>query len=256
MKALDFNCFIGGWPFHKVRNNSFDSIKKLHNKNGIAGGYVSSTDAIFYNDPYEAELELHDKLKNQPSYRHIMTVNPTLPGCIDDIARGVSELNIAGVRILPGFHDYALDSEYVLRLCGALKKYRLPLFLTLRMEDERVSYMFHPKTVPLTEVERFLISQPELLILLCNIRLQEVLRLKEVISSSKRIFFDSSGLKEQLFPVDYLGSENLAGRLVYGSLAPIFCLKSTMLLIEKSNVGVKDEIRSGAGFISAINEYK
>lgn len=251
MSRIDFNCFIGGWPFHKVRKKTIGDLLALHDKNGITGAYVSSTDAIFFNDPYEAELELAAALKGT-GYRQVMTVNPTLPGCFADIRRGLTELGIAGVRIMPGFHDYTLDSAPVSELCGLLRELKLPLWLTPRMEDERVTYMFHPKSVPLDAMKSFLAAQTGFPVLLANARLHEILALKEIIEARGDVFADACGLKDGLFPVERLYEAGIApAYLVYGSLQPIFCLKSSLLLVEKADIPNEacESILSGVNFL-------
>ena len=90
MTGFDCNCYVGGWPFHKVRHNTFAALRKLHEDNDIGSGFVSSTEAIFFNDPFEAEEELHKVLEGSP-YQHVMTVNPTLPGFVRAIQCGVEE---------------------------------------------------------------------------------------------------------------------------------------------------------------------
>ena len=253
MTKMDFNCFVGGWPFHRVRCNSLDKLMALHRDNGIDGAFVSSTDAIFYNDPYEADELLAQQVQGT-NYRHVMTVNPMLPGCLDDIRRGVEKLHIAGVRILPGFHDYTLDSPEVAELCELLRTYHLPLFLTLRMEDDRVAYLFYPKTIPIWDIGQFLGTQMGFPILLCNVRISEIRWLKQLILSRSDVYVDTSGLKDGLFSMEALSEEQLTQRLIYGSLAPIFCLKSTLLLIERAEIPAleKEKMLSGEGFLKVL----
>ena len=66
MKRMDFNGFAGNWPFFRVRNNTVEKLAKLHSRCGIEGGFVSSLEAIFYQDPWEAELELSRQLEGTP----------------------------------------------------------------------------------------------------------------------------------------------------------------------------------------------
>lgn len=257
MNIIDYNCFVGGWPFYKVRNNSFDALRGLHSENNIEYGYVSSTNAIFYNDPYEAELELAKTIADS-KYRHVMTVNPTLPGCISDIRRAADSLKIKGVRILPGYHGYSLADEVVSEICDVLREKRLPLFLTLRLEDERVTYMFHPKSVSIDEVSGFLREITGIPVLLCNVRQRELLQLKDILLSRNDVFADCCGLKDSMTALEELEKESLIKRMVYGSLAPIFCLKSSLLIVEKSNISneIKDGIFSGAGFETSIRAFE
>jgi predicted TIM-barrel fold metal-dependent hydrolase len=70
-----------------------------------------------------------------------------------------------------------------------------------------------------------------------TIRNEELLYLKDILCSRPNVYYDTSGLKNQLFAIekitDALGSKNL----LYGSLHPLFCLKSTQLLVSKSVIG-------------------
>ena len=47
MKRIDFNCFSGNWPFHKVRYNTVEKIAQLHQRCGVEGGFISACEAIF-----------------------------------------------------------------------------------------------------------------------------------------------------------------------------------------------------------------
>ena len=62
MEHMDFNCFTGNWPFYRVRYNTVEKLAQLHSRIGITGGYISALEAIFYQDPYEAELALAKEL--------------------------------------------------------------------------------------------------------------------------------------------------------------------------------------------------
>lgn len=121
---IDYNCFCGNWPFHKIRKNKFSDILKLHKENGITGGYISSLESIFYNDPYESEMDLYKEIKGS-GYHQVMTVNPTLDTCINTVKRGIKELNIKGIRITPGFHQYKLNDNCVNKLLEFILKINL-----------------------------------------------------------------------------------------------------------------------------------
>lgn len=256
MDKIDFNCFSGTWPFHRVRHPYFTDICRIHRKNGIEYGYISSTDAIFYNDPYEAELVLADEIRDS-KYRHVMTVNLALPGAIKSIEHGVSKLNIAGVRLFPGFHGYSIISEEVWTLCEQLRNYRIPLFLTMRMEDERVTHLFHPKSIALTQLESFLEKISDIPIVICNIHEYELEPLQDVIKENENVFFDCSGLKYGTFPLEGIDMLGLLPRLIYGSVTPLFCLKSTMLMFEKTHICPQTiaTILSGSNFLEVNNTF-
>lgn len=243
MKKVDVNCLLGNWPFRKIRMNSFDDLKRVHKQNDIDYGYVSSLNSIFYNDPFEGDLDLHETIKGS-AYQHILTINPELPEFEDDIKRGIELFNIKGVRIYPGYHGYELDSNNLLNLCRVLADNKLPLFFTIRMEDERLNYLSKPNNIEIAKLKEFLVNHPENAVVLLSIRSGEVQALKDVINGRNNLLIDTSGLKEWLFVIEKLTQEVDHSKIAYGSNHPMNCLKSTLLLVEKAQVDdcVKEDI--------------
>ena len=235
MSRIDVNCLLGHWPFRKIAKNTFEDLKKVHEANGISSGYVSSLSSIFYNDPFEGDEELHEIIKGT-AYKHVLTVNPSLPCFEGDIKNGLQKFDIKAVRIYPGYHGYKLSDDSVASLCNILVEHNLPLFLTLRMEDEWLNYIVQPRPVDISEIRDFLEANPRLKTVLLNIRVGEIAGLKDCIKSRSNILFDTSGLKDQVFNVDNLVEEFTASKIVYGSLHPLYCLKSTILQVEKAKL--------------------
>jgi len=231
---IDVNCCVGQWPFRKMYKHSFADLVDVHRRNGIDYGYVSSLHSIFYNDPFEGEEELHEWIKDS-NYGHILTVNPDLPGWEDDIERGVKLFGIRGVKIVPTYHGYDLNKAAP--LCAALERYGLPLFLPLRMQDDRLNYLFAPQLLSVDEVEQFCKAHTAVRIVLLNIRYHEVLALKSLFNEYDHVRFDTSGLKDYLFVVEKLLLEVPATAMLYGSLYPLYCLRSTWLLVEDAEIG-------------------
>lgn len=231
---IDYNCFTGNWPFHKIRRNKFSDIKKLHEDNGIEYGYISSIESIFYNDPYESELDLYNQIKGS-GYKQILTINPTLDICINTVKRGVEELGISGVRIVPSYHGYSLKEECVKELVNLLREYKLPLYINIRLEDERCSYLLHPYPVPMPDLEEFIKENQDIDILVCTIGFSEVVKIKETILSSSNVRFDTSGFKDKLFALPELRKEGLGERAVFGSTAPILCFESAYLIYNEED---------------------
>lgn len=241
MIKLDCNAFTGPWPFHKVRNRDFAALEAMHRQNGVGGGFVSSTEAIFYNDPLEADQDLARELAGRKDYRQVVTVNPTLPGTCAQLRHAIRELDVAGVRILPGLHGYPLHDPGLEKLCAVLEEERLPLFLTLRMEDARVEYLLKSQAISGWDLTGFLERHTNFPILLCNIHTFELQGLNSVLFQQDNVFADISGFKESSFCIEDMLEGGYGSRLVYGSTAPIFCLRSTLLLLETAQIPEADK---------------
>lgn len=252
MSGMDCNCFVGGWPFHRVRRSTFRELAKLHAENRIDGGFVSSTDALFYNDPYEADQLLGQELAGS-QYRHVMTVNPLLPGTRDDLLRAKRHMDVYGVRIVPGLHGYTLDDGRIGELMELLEQLRLPLFLTLHLEDDRVTYLLHPRIPAEEEVDGFLRKYAAIPTMLCNIQMHEMYALSDAICSRGNVCADCSGFKDGLYVIEELTCAGFGERLAYGSMAPIFCLKSSLMGVESARIPEEQKQRILSG--DAVEEF-
>ncbi len=253
MKRMDLNCYCGNWPFFRVRYNTVEKIAQLHSRCGIEGGFISAIEAIFYQDPYEAELQLAKQLEGTP-YMHAMTLNPTLPGWKDDLARAVRDLNIRAVRIMPGFHGYELSDPVLEEVCDFLRKYRLPLILTLRIRDERTSWMIAPRTLPIEEIEVFLEKYKDIVTLIGCARVKETIALKEQFAARNNLFVDVSGFKDGNYVIETI-SENIGSEhLVYGSSAPLLEMQSTAILVDRAKLPeeIRGEIFSGKKMLDLL----
>lgn len=246
MNRMDFNCYCGNWPFFRIRYNTLQKLAQLHSRCGITGGFVSSCEAIFYQDPYEAELQLAKELKGTP-YMHAMVLNPMLPGWRDDLRRAVCNLNIKAVRLMPGFHDYALTNPVLDQICDGLRTYHLPLILTLRIRDERTAWMFHPKSVPLEDVAAFLDKNQDIITMLACTRKAEAIKLSAQFEARDNLFTDVSGFKDDNFAVEEACEAIGKEYIVYGSSAPLLELQSTAIIVDRAflSESTRSDIFSG-----------
>jgi len=238
LKAVDINCYIGNWPFRKLRRNTIEDLQKIHMENNIEYGYISSLNSIFYNDPFEAEEDLHEAVKDTP-YKHIMTINPLLPEFEQDIDMGIREFNIKGIKIFPGYHGYSLQDESLERLCNILDDYGLPLFVAIRMEDERLNYIMKPKQPSINEICNFIKNHNNTIIFL-SMLYGELMACKDYIREAKNVFFDTSGIRNFLGIEKLLGTFN-ADKILYGSQFPLYCLKSSFLMTDKAQIGDEEK---------------
>lgn len=246
---LDLNCFSGNWPFYKVRYNTVEKLAQLHSRCGIEGGLISSLEAVFFQDPYEAELELAKELSGT-NYAQATVVNPTLPGWQESLTRCVEILGVKAVRLIPSYHGYTLADPVMEQVAAMLRQYQLPLVLTLRLEDERTTWMVGPRLIAIDEVKAFLQSFADIRTLIANIQIDEISELADLFKARANLFADTSGLVRGLFPVD-MAYPLTNGQLVFGSSAPknelcaITNTVDTSLLTEEQ----KSAVYSGEAFL-------
>ncbi len=253
MKKMDFNCYCGNWPFFRVRYNTIEKIAQLHSRCGIEGGFISAIEAIFYQDPYEAELQLAKQLEGTP-YMHAMILNPMIPGWKDDFNRGVKNLNIRAVRLMPGFHGYTLADPVLNEVCDLLRANHLPLILTLRIRDERTAWMFSPRKLEVQEVADFLNKYADIITILGCSRAKECIELKAQFKNRTNLFTEVSGFKDGNYAVENVSNEIGFNHIIYGSSAPLLEMQSTTIIVDRAKLpeDTKAKIFSGETLLNLL----
>ena len=236
MNNIDINCLWGTWPFRKLYKNKFSDLVKIHAENGFDRGYVSCMNSIFYNDPFEGETDLHEEIKGTP-YRQIMTINPTLPAYEEDLEKGIKYFHIKGVRVYPGYHCYRLDDERFLGLCDLLRENHLPLFLTMRLEDERLDYLYLPRRISVPdELMKFVNAVKDLPVLIMNLRYGEMLYCEDALRSQPNLYMDTAGIKDPVESVEQMVQHIGGNKIIYGSQYPLNALKSTLYEVTMAKI--------------------
>lgn len=225
----DFSAFTGHWPYRRIRNSGLADQLLLHRESGISGGVMSSLNAIFYNDPREADFPLLEALPEQWSLA--MCVNPALPWATDAI-RQAYPMGIRFLRLYPGLHRYSLEAPAVHRVCDLAANLGMTVILTARMEDDRLCYLLEQQPVSATGCIRLARKWPDTTFLLSGFYLGE---LAKALPLPGNVWADTAGLCHGLDPVsDLLCAVFPADKLVFGSFAPLQCMESHLLNLPES----------------------
>ena len=215
----DFNCYIGEWPFAKIKYSTFSHLKAEHERNGVDCGWVSSIHSVFYNDPYQSEKELYEALKGS-DYKHIVTVNPALSTAPLTLERCVAEFDICGIRLHPGYHGYGITEDIVEPIINIAKKHNLPVFITSRMQDERFTYLINAAPVPVEDVKTFIQKYPDVKTVLSFFKLPDAMALADTVCETENVFFDSTGFVGNMLEPSSLISR-IQQKSLYGSGFPL-----------------------------------
>ncbi len=244
MNRIDTNVFYGQWPFRKCGEEDFSNIQMRCAKNGIDGMLVSSVHSIFYEDPFEAEEDLHKAICGRPGVYHVFSVNPFSSGWEDDIRVAKEQFGIKALKIFPGYHGYSLQGLEAARICEVAGKYDLPIILAMRVEDERVAYMLYQKPIPLDKLGVFLGTYRDNTIVLSNISFGEVMGLHPNIVSRNNVFVDMAGFKFISFPMEKLLKVYEKDMFLFGSQCPLYIQKSILneVICENLSDTVKQDI--------------
>lgn len=228
MKIFDSNVFYGRWPFRDCGEEDFTRIRARCEKNGVSGALVSSVNAIFYEDPFQAELRLHEAITGQPGVYHAMSVNPFASGWKDDLRIAVEDFHIRAIKLFPGYHGYSLQGPEIAQVCEQAGKYDLPIILALCVEDTRVTYMLRQAPIPLDKLGVFLGTWRDNTVVLSNISFGETMNLRPNLVSRDKVYVDMAGFKFISFPVEKLLKVYPKEMLLFGSQCPLYVQKGIL----------------------------
>ncbi|MCZ7573664.1 MAG: amidohydrolase [Ardenticatenaceae bacterium] len=150
---FDCHAYVGHYPYRPLRYNDGRGLVELMDREGIDRAVVSSLNALYYRDCQAANKELYREVHGRRERLvPLATLNPTYPGCDADFERCFGDLAMAGLRLCPAYHGYALDDPRSLALIGRAAGRALPVFVQVCVEDPRKQH--HLLQVPNVPVEQ------------------------------------------------------------------------------------------------------
>lgn len=231
----DLSAFCGHWPFRHLRRSSVQEQLGAYEAAGITGGLMSSLDAVFYQDPWEADGPLLDALTGT-RWELAMCVDPRLPWAEMAVRRAHSR-GVGHLRLYPGIHRYS--PECADDICAVAGELGMTVTITGRMEDERLCYLLQQEPVYTEACFALAERHPKVNFLLSGFYLGELLDCGPV---PENLWSDTSGLCHGLRPVQVLTEGGFPPeKLLFGSLSPLQCLQSHLLNLPQM---YKDQILS------------
>lgn len=232
----DFSAFSGQWPYRLLRGSGVTDMLAEHRQLGISGGCMSSLNAIFYNDPWEADGPLLKALSGT-GWELAMCVNPMLPWAEQSV-RGARSLGVRHIRLYPGIHHYALDAAS--GVCRLAEQLQMTVMIVGRMEDPRLCYLLDQQSVRAADCFTVARQHPMARFLLVGFYGSE---LSACGATPGNLWTDTSGLCHGLYPVQTLTEAGFPpDRILFGSLSPLQCLHSHLLNLPERD---KTDILSG-----------
>ncbi len=217
----DYNCFIGSWPFIKRRQADFDGLRRMHEKNGIETGLVSSLGAVFYNDPFEGDAEL-SKIIMGSGYDQAVSINPMLPNTGYDIKRADESFDYDAFRIYPTIHGYNFDSPQFIEFSHMAAEKKKSVLIHCTFGDIRLDYLLQQKPFESESLELFLKSGHKVPVVLCNMKLGDIENMAEILKKDENVYFDMSEMRHSMFALDDISNMDLSEKIVFGSFYPVF----------------------------------
>lgn len=216
---FDACAFVGRQPFRQSRNHSVDDLLRLMDKAGIDHAAVSPLDGAFYQNAQEANEELVlDMRKHADRLLLVAAFNPAYPGWEDDLTHSREELSAVGIRLFPNYHGYDLNSPDVSALADHAADIGLPIFVSLRLWDERHHPpIFMVPAVGASSVADLAMAHPQTRFVLSMARYGEITSALKQTAEVGNLFADIAGVQGPTNCVRKLILDIGSDRLLFGT---------------------------------------
>lgn len=139
--ATDTTCFVGQWPYRLSAAADADALRAHAERLGLRAVWVSHLASLFGFDTRTGDDAVLAACADDPLFRVFATVDPRESDWEDRLDEAVAA-GVAGVRVAPGFHRYAVERAGAVLDGGAERE--LPVQLIVRLDDARVRHPLSP----------------------------------------------------------------------------------------------------------------
>lgn len=248
---IDVHVSLGYWPFQPGARVTPAALEKLLRSESVREAWVSPVEAILAPDPGSWNRKLFSGLKKSEVLRPVGVVNPALGNWCEEVDNCLENPALRGIKIFPNYHSFATDDAKVAELADRLSDAGLPLIIQVRVEDERNQYpLMKVPGVKASQIKTLANARPQARIVCLGLYLREI---RELLSGSDNVWADTA-FAESFETIPQLLEHVPAERLLFGSHAPWFSLRSAILKVARSDVQAR--IRRRIGHQNALSLLK
>ncbi|MFV0338776.1 MAG: amidohydrolase family protein [Chthoniobacterales bacterium] len=242
MKLVDTNVSYGFWPWMDFSDFSAEKLIEHLAAKGTDEAWISSVESILFPDPDVPDARLFSAFRNFPNVTPIKTLNPLLGNWRESLKRAVEKMGAKAVRILPSYHQYSLLDLPIEQFVSVLIECKIPLILTLRVEDERNQYPLMQVPTPSAELVVLLATRyPELKILITGATASEA---RSILTMTTNVFCEISFIEPGGGLADFLKTAP-AERLLFGSHTPFFYTQAAVNKLCNAEIDTSTQNRIG-----------
>ena len=233
MMVVDVNLLAGTCPFRAVPSAPEDLVA-LRSAAGIDRAVATGFRSLFYYDPIgglEQDLAEFSALADWLYFYAVL--NPEFPQAAALVDRAAVDPRLAGVRMLPALHHYALNAPAVGAVVSKAGTRGLAVNLTARLFDDRIAPRCVEQAVPdLDAVAAFVEQSGDTRLILSMFYFSELKALDLEWARLPRVYVDFGCSKPSVVSLDELAAWFPLERALFGSGAPLYYWQGSRLGLE------------------------
>ena len=235
---IDTNVWLGHWPTRRAWAESPAQLTAKLRAHGVTSAWLGSFDGALHSDIGGANARLAEACARDGAGFLVPfgTINPTLPDWEDDVRRCADVHHMPGIRLLPGYHGYALDDPRFARLLDLANRRGLLVQIAVTMEDDRSQNpAFTAAALNLAPLADAMEKLPSARVMLLNATSRLFGANNPLLQRLTRAgaFMEIATL-EGVAGVEQLITRAPTARVAFGSHAPYFYFESALLKLQES----------------------
>jgi len=137
MKIIDVNAGFGFWPIQRFSSHRLEELDEVFQRTGVGDVWLSAVESILFPEPDSWDTRLFARLDAYPRFRPVKTVNPLLANWPSSWDKAAAAFPLAAIKLFPSYHGYSLHDVRLDDLCRKAALAKLPVLITVRVNDER-----------------------------------------------------------------------------------------------------------------------
>lgn len=248
---IDVNAYIGNWVFRPLPNTSPKGLSDCLMANGIQKAFVSSIEAIFYDEPHLANEILFSQIDDFPNFLPVPVINPNLANWDKKLNKYHKLHKIKAIKLHPNYHLYKLNDNNVRELLISAGEKNITVIIQMRIQDVRSQNpICVVQDVDISSVIETAETIKETRFIFGGIKWNEVQVMADRIKALCNVWIDISNI-EYVNVLRRLINVFGTNRILFGTHSPFFEVKSAILKLKEASL-TKEEFES----ITILNTKK
>lgn len=187
---------------------------------------------------------MFDHIRSLKAFRPLPVINPRTSAWKDHLKEVAANPSVVGIRLLPAYHGYRLNSATISKLVEQVNSKGLRLVITARLVDERQEHHgVSIKPVSVKQLDDFIKRHPRIHPLIQGLSIHEL----ESLSKAGGLFSTDTSFAEWEDTLRVLKRHLPVSRIQFGSLSPLQVKQAQVDKVRLSSITVRQRELIGLG---------